>query len=183
MAKSPKTKFPLAEVVRQWRDGQGWKDEIKLNEEEMRSQLYADVKLDGDICVQLYIETKENNQWLQIYIYGPIKIPKKRYSESCELVNAINKGHVGLGSLMVSNSEQFLYYQCVDVEGAHLVPTMIDNILGKGYGVFENWNESMGQVVFAGISADEVYRKKMKILDEESQKVEQDSSDSVPEKL
>ncbi len=44
MAKSPKTKFPLAEVVRQWRDGQGWEDEISLDEEEMRSRLNANVE-------------------------------------------------------------------------------------------------------------------------------------------
>ena len=180
MAKSPKTKFPLAEVVRQWRDGQGWKtDEISLDEERMTSQLNAGVTLDGDISVRVFIETQEKMQWLQIYIYGPIKIPKKRYSESCELVNGINKGYLGLGSLLVGNNEQFLYFQCVDVEGAHLVPKMIENILDVGYAVFKKWNESMGQVVFAGISADEVFRK----LDEESQKVEQDSSDSVPEKL
>ena len=179
MAKSPKTKFPLAEVVRQWRDGQGWEDEISLDEEAMRSRLNANVELDEDISVRVFIETDEKRQWLQIYIYGPIKIPKKRYSESCELVNGINRAYLGLGSLVVGGDEQFLFFQCVDVEGAHLVPTMIGNILSVGYGVFKNWNESMGQVVFAGISADEVFRK----LDEESQKVEQDSSDDVPEKL
>ena len=179
MAKSPKTKFPLAEVVRQWRDGQGWEDEISLDEEKMRSQLNANVKLEGDISVLVFIETDEKRQWLQIYIYGPIKIPKKRYSESCELVTGINRAYLRLGALMVGGDEQFLFFQCVDVEGAHLVPTMIGNILDVGYGVFRNWNESMGQVVFAGISADEVFRK----LDEKSQQVEQDSSDDVPEKL
>ena len=179
MAKSPKTKFPLAEVVRQWRDGQGWEDEISLDEEEMRSQLNASVELEGDISVRVFIETDEKRQWLQIYIYGPMKIPKKRYSESCELVNGINRAYLRLGALMVGGDEQFLFFQCVDVEGAHLVPTMIGNILDVGYGVFRNWNESMGQVVFAGISADEVFRK----LDEKSQQVEQDSSDDVPEKL
>ena len=179
MAKSPKTKFPLADVVRQWRDGQGWEDEISLDEEEMRSQLNASVELEGDISVRVFIETDEKRQWLQIYIYGPMKIPKKRYSESCELVNGINRAYLRLGSLVVGGDEQFLFFQCVDVEGAHLVPTMIGNILSVGYGVLEQWNEAMGQVVFAGISADEVFRK----LDEKSQQVEQDSSDDVPEKL
>ena len=182
MAKSPKTKFPLAEVVRQWPDGQGWEDEISLDEEEMRSQLNASVKLEGGISYRVFIETDEKRQWLQIYIYGPIKIPKKRYSESCELVNGINRAYLGFGgtgALMVGGDEQFLFFQCVDVEGAHLVPTMIENILTIGYGVFRNWNESMGQVVFAGISAEEVFRK----LDEKSQQVAQNSSDDVPEKL
>ena len=179
MAKSPKTKFPLAEVVRQWRDGQGWEDEISLDEEEMRSQLNASVKLEGGISYRVFIETDEKRQWLQIYIYGPIKIPKKRYSESCELVNGINRAYLRLGALVVGGDEEFLFFQCVDVEGAHLVPTMIGNILSVGYGVLEQWNEAMGQVVFAGISADEVFRK----LDEKSQQVEQDSSDDVPEKL
>lgn len=178
MAKSPKTKFPLADVVRQWRDGQGWEDEISLDEEEMRSRLNANVELEGDISVRVFIETDEKRQWLQIYIYGPMKIPKKRYSESCELVNGINRAYLGLGALIVRD-EQFLFFQCVDVEGAHLVPTMIENTLTMGYGVFSNWNESMGQVVFAGISAEEVFRK----LDEKSQQVAQDSSDDVPEKL
>ena len=179
MAKSPKTKFPLAEVVRQWRDGQGWEDEISLDEDEMRSRLSANVKLEGDISCRVFIETDEKRQWLQIYIYGPMKIPKKRYSESCELVNGINRAYLRHGALMVAGDEEFLFFQCVDVEGAHLVPTMIGNILSVGYGVLESWNEAMGQVVFAGISADEVFRK----LDEESQKVEQDSSDDVPEIL
>ena len=166
--------MPLTQLIQDFMDAEGWKDEISIDAKERTASLSFDYG-DGELSVKGYLEADEARCWLKVFFYNQMTIPEKRYTEACELVNTINQ-RLNTGRFCALSKGPFQYRQAVDLEGAASpMPVLIANLLEAAMSAFSMWSEEMGAVVFTKTTAKEI----LAALDNQ----QSSDSNSVPDEL
>lgn len=147
----------ITAMIQNWLDEAGWKDDIEIDSEARTARVITLYELDGHIY-RLFIEADEGRHRLAVYMYGSIGIPAARYAEACKLANRINCT-MGIGRIAAISDGNFQYKALVDIEGGSPATTMIDNMFEGGTTVFKDWSNEMGQLIFSGKSADQIFEE------------------------
>jgi hypothetical protein len=78
---------------------------------------------------KVYLELDEASDFIGIYVYMPISAPVPECEAVAELMMKINR-RLRFGSLQIGHQDgEMRYYHGIDVEGGHLSPAMLDNML------------------------------------------------------
>lgn len=159
----------LADKVQEWLDAKEWEDEIQRNEEDQVSQMQCNYGINNQ-QFRLYIETTEKKDWIEVYLYAPIKVADKKKAESAILFNYINS-RISIGAVHFTPDGNIRFRHVIDVEDSEPSIKMIDNMLGSAVLFFENWFEEISAVALTKITAQQVIDDLEKDDDEEDEEV------------
>ena len=163
----------LADKVQEWLDAREWKDEIQRNEDDQVSQMQCNYGI-NDQKFRLYIETTEKKDWIEVYLYAPIKVTEKKKTECAILFNYINS-RIVIGALHFTPDGSIRFRHVIDVEDSEPSIKMIDNMLGVSVNVFENWFEEISAVALTKTTAQQII--------DDLEKEDDDEDEEVPDEI
>jgi len=108
---------------------------------------------------EVFVETHDEFNSFGVYIYPPTKIPGKSLPRIMEYITRINYG-VRLGHFELDLDEGVLRFaHSTDVEGSHITPPMLLNVLYFGLSVMDDYYPGLMRILFSGVSPKKAYEE------------------------
>lgn len=152
-----KNEMRLTAIIQEWLDGLGWDDEIDIDHEGRTSTLSSSVNNDG-VSYTIFIEAEENSEWLSVFMYSIVEIPKRRFADACELANIINL-RLGLGRFAVTSDQRIQFKSIADLEGCKPTVAVLKNLVTAGDAAFTRWFGAFGKIIFTDLSPDQIVKE------------------------
>lgn len=130
-----------------------------------------DVKVgeDGTIVVATSIDIAENSYRLiievgveqklvDVYLYAPTQVPKKRIAEACVLANLLNRGVAG-GRFAISDDGFVQYHNRSDIGDSSPADTLITRMISGGMWAFEVGFDSFAMLASSAAPVSKIIAK------------------------
>lgn len=156
----------LANKVQEWLDEMEWEEPLERDEEAQTASYNTRYGI-KDQGFDLYIETIEKRDWIQIFLYAPFKARAEQHHQVALLCNRIN-GSIASGAIHVLDNGRIRFRHTVDMEGAEPSTIMITRMLGAAGDVFDHWFDELSAVALTKTTAQEIFDELDKPKPEES---------------
>ncbi|MEY3880627.1 MAG: hypothetical protein RIQ94_1423 [Pseudomonadota bacterium] len=154
----------LASKVQEWIDNREWEDRVEVDEENQRSRINFSYGI-NEQSFDLWFETDENKEQLELYLYFPFKVKKDKLNDFVLLLNFIHSRSY-IGGFCVLANRRIQYRHFVDVENAEPSIETINNMVGAGSDIITSWFEELVLVALTGKTTKEVIDDLSDISDE-----------------
>ena len=133
MAKKKKLKFQV--VLEEFLSIRGWKDELKVDEEQQWVQLIGKVQIGDYMGGTLVIEASDKTEIVGVFFYLPFDCKDAKRSEMMFLLNELNTrgSNGGYGCLQLLDDARIRWVQRVDFEGSSPSAKSIEQMVGPGW--------------------------------------------------
>ena len=145
----------LAAIVQEALDQLAWEGDLTTDEAAGTSQFSAGILIQHQPC-QLYIDTREESDFVGVFFYPPFRVKADRYPETCLLINAINS-RTRHGHLEIMRSTGHLrMVVSADVEGASPTGVFVAHMMRYGADTLSAWMGELAAVALGNRRADDV---------------------------
>ena len=144
----------LANLLQDFLNEQAWDDKLEVDQDQKTASI-ATVYVINDQSFNLYIESDDVKEWLQVYLYPPFKVLKNKISDACILINRINSNSA-IGGLCVHYDGTIQYRHTVDVENSEPSATMILNMVRASVSLLGDWSNEITTVALTQTTAQEI---------------------------
>ncbi len=132
-----------------------WAGELTADEAAGTSQLQTLITIDDQPC-SLYIDTREEKDYIGVFFYPPFRAKAAAYPETCLLINAINT-RIRHGHLEVlQHNGRLRMVVSADVEGANPTGAFVAHLMRYGADCLFTWMGELAAVAVGNRQAADV---------------------------
>ena len=132
-----------------------WAGELTADEAAGTSQLQTLITIDDQPC-SLYIDTREEKDYIGVFFYPPFRAKAAAYPETCLLINAINTrtrhGHLEV----LRHNGRLRMVVSADVKGANPTGAFVAHLMRYGADCLFTWMGELAAVAVGHRRADDV---------------------------
>ena len=132
-----------------------WAGDLTDDEAAGTSQLQTLITLDDQPC-SLYIDTREETNFIGVFFYPPFRAKAAAYPETCLLINAINSrtrhGHLEV----LRHNGRLRMVVSADVKGANPTGVFVAHLMRYGADCLLAWMGELAAVAVGNRRADDV---------------------------
>lgn len=132
-----------------------WAGDLTDDEAAGTSQLQTLITIDDQPC-SLYIDTREETDFIGVFFYPPFRAKAAAYPETCLLINAINTrtrhGHLEV----LRHNGRLRMVVSADVKGANPTGAFVAHLMRYGADCLFTWMGELAAVAVGNRRADDV---------------------------
>jgi len=160
MAKEDLEGMPLAAVVQAWMDAEEWEDDLQISEDRSTSRVATQFGVDGQ-AYNLFIDTSEGDNVVEVYLYSPYKVPPARMEAVSRVLNRIHT-RLNFGRLCCADDEDsnsVVFTDKVYVGDSKLSEAQITNMIRAATGTFASWGSLLAAVAMTKLPVEQLWKE------------------------
>lgn len=147
----------LADSLQKALDDMMWSETLERDEAEQTAMLHVVYQV-HEQHFDLYLQTDEEKDWIQVYLYTPFHALAAKHHDCALLCNRINCSFAS-GSIQMLSDGRIRFRHTVDVEGTEPSTAMIRNLIYAGGELFDLWFEELSAVALTKTTAQEIFAR------------------------